>query len=69
MEISVGNSYSEYKLMHTFLEKLQQGGKYSAHIEIHHAELSRREKNCWSKIIIYIWLANWLFELGKFSKK
>ena len=26
-------------------------------------------KKCLSKIIIYIWLENWVFEFGKFSKK
>ena len=32
LEISVGNSYTEYRLMHAFLEIFQQGGKYSARI-------------------------------------
>ena len=31
-EISVGNSYNKYQLMHTFLDNCHQGGKYSAHI-------------------------------------
>ena len=37
LEIPVGNSYSKDQLMHTFLENLQQGGKYSAHIASHQA--------------------------------
>ena len=40
----MGNSYSEDQLMHTFLNNLQQGGKYSAQIASHHAELRRDEK-------------------------
>ena len=28
--VSVGNSYSEDQLMHTFLDNLEEGGKYSA---------------------------------------
>ena len=30
--------------MHKFLDNLHEGGKYSAQIAIHHAELSREEK-------------------------
>ena len=30
LSVSVGNSYSEDQLMHTFLDNCQQGGKYSA---------------------------------------
>ena len=40
----VGKSYSEDQLMHTFLDNFQQGGKYSAQIAIHQAELIREEK-------------------------
>ena len=40
----VGNSYSEDQLMHTFLDNFQQGGKYSAQIASHQAELRREEK-------------------------
>ena len=35
--ISVGNSYTEDQLMHTFLDNFQQGRKYSAQIESHQA--------------------------------
>ena len=30
LSVSVGNSYSEYQLMHTFLDNFHQGRKYSA---------------------------------------
>ena len=41
--VSVLNTYSEYQLMHKFLDKFHQGGKYSAEIAIHQKE-SRREE-------------------------
>ena len=41
---SVGNSYSEDQLMQIFLDKFHQGGKYTAQIDRHQAEL-RREGN------------------------
>ena len=44
LSIYVGNFYSEYQLMHTFMYNFHQGGKYSAHIAIHQAELRREEK-------------------------
>ena len=44
LSVSVGNSYSKDQLMHTFLDKFQQGGKYSAQIASHQAELRREEK-------------------------
>ena len=43
LSVSVGNSYSEDQLMHTFLDNSHQGGKYSAQIASHQAELSREE--------------------------
>ena len=43
LEISVGNSYSEDQLMHTFLDNFHKGGKDSGQIAIHKAELSREE--------------------------
>ena len=43
--ISVGNYYSDDKLTHTFLDNFHQGGKYSAQIASHQAELRREEKN------------------------
>ena len=44
LSISVGNSYSKYQLMHTFLDNFHQGGKYSAQIARHQAKLRREEK-------------------------
>ena len=41
LSVSVENRYSEDQLMHTFLNKFYQGGKYSAQIAIHQAELRR----------------------------
>ena len=41
LSVSVGNSYSEYQLMHTFLDNFQQGGKCSDQIASHQAELRR----------------------------
>ena len=39
LSVSVGNTYSEYQLVHTFLDNFHQGGQYSAQIAIHQAEL------------------------------
>ena len=39
--VSVVNTYSEDKLLHIFLNNFHQGGKYSAQISRHQAELSR----------------------------
>ena len=44
LSVSVGNSYYEYQLMHTFLDNFHQGGKYSAQIASHQAELRIEEK-------------------------
>ena len=41
--LSVGNTYSKDKLMHTFLDNFRQGGKYSSQIASHQAELRREE--------------------------
>ena len=43
LPVSVGNTYSEDQLMHTFLDNFHQGGKYSAQIASHQAELRRKE--------------------------
>ena len=48
LSVSVGNSYSEDQLMHTFLDNFHRGGKYSAQIASHWAEL-RREENLLTK--------------------
>ena len=39
LSVSVGNSYSEDQLMHIFLDKFHQGGKYLAQKASHQAEL------------------------------
>ena len=44
LSVSVGNSYSEDQIMHKFLDNCHQGGKYSAQIASHQAELRREEK-------------------------
>ena len=44
LSVSVGNSYSEDQLMHTFLYNVHQGVKYSAQIASHQAELRKEEK-------------------------
>ena len=44
VSVSVGNSYYEDQLMHTFLDNFHQGGKYSAQLASHQAELRREEK-------------------------
>ena len=41
--VSVGNSYSEDQLMHTFMDNFNQGGKYSSQIANHQVELRREE--------------------------
>ena len=43
LSVSVGNSYSEGQIMHTFLDNFQQSGKYSAQLASHQAELRREE--------------------------
>ena len=44
LSVSVGNSYSEDQIMHTFLNNFQQCGKYSAQLASHQAKLRREEK-------------------------
>ena len=36
---AIGKNYSEYQLMHILLDNFRQGGKYSAQIASHQAEL------------------------------
>ena len=43
LSISVGSSYTEDQLMHTFLDNFHQGEKYSSQIANHQAELRREE--------------------------
>ena len=44
LSVSVGNSYSEDQIMHTFMDNFHQGEKYSAQIASHKAELRREDK-------------------------
>ena len=44
LEVSVGNIYTEYQLIHTFLYYFHQCGKYSAQISSNQESL-RREEN------------------------
>ena len=42
LSVSLGNTYSEYQPMHTFLDNFHQDGKYSAQIDSYQAELMRK---------------------------
>ena len=44
LSVSVGNSYAEDQIIHTFLDNFHQSGKYSAQLASHQAELRREEK-------------------------
>ena len=48
LSVSVGNSYYEDQLMHTFLDNFHQGGKCPGQIASHQAEL-RIEENISTK--------------------
>ena len=37
LSVSIGNSYSEEQIMHTFLYNFHQSGKYSAQLASHQA--------------------------------
>ena len=41
LSVSVGNSYSEDQIMHTFLDNFLQSGKYSSQLASHQVELRR----------------------------
>ena len=41
LSASVGNTYSEDQLMHTFMDNFHQDVKYSSQIDSHQAELRR----------------------------
>ena len=43
LSVSVGNSYAEYQIMHTFLDNFHLSGKYSAQLASHQEELRREE--------------------------
>ena len=44
LSVSVGISYSEDQIIHTFLDNFHQSGKYSAQLASHQAELRREEE-------------------------
>ena len=44
LSVSVGNTYSEYQLMHIFLDNFHQYGKYSSHMNSQRVELRREGK-------------------------
>ena len=43
LSVSVGNNYSEDRLMHILLDNFHQCGKYSSQIASHQEELFREE--------------------------
>ena len=53
LSFSVGNTYSEDQLVHTFMDNFHQGGKYSSQISSHQSEL-RREGKCTDQNYLYI---------------
>ena len=63
LSISVGTYYSEYQLMHTFMDHFHQRGRYSAQIASQQAEL-RREMFYQSRIIEHLILTDLLFKSG-----
>ena len=56
--VSVGNSYSEDQIMHTFIDNFQQGGKYSALISSNREELGREENVYLPTILFYLILTD-----------
>ena len=58
LSVSIGNTYSEYQLMHIFLDNFRQGRKYSAQIASHQAELRREKTFTDQKIFIHFILTN-----------
>ena len=53
LSVSEGNTYSEDQLMHKFLDKFHQGGKYSAQMASHQVELRREGKLLIKKLYLY----------------
>ena len=51
LSVSVGNNYSEYQLIHIFLNNFHQDRKCSAQITSHQAELRREEKFTYQKYL------------------
>ena len=67
MSVSVGNSHPEDQMMHTFLDSFHQGGKYSAQIASHQAELRREEKFTYQKYLSISYLNNDYLNLDSIS--
>ena len=67
LSVLVGNSYSEDQLMHIFLDNFEQGGKYSAQIDSHQAELRRGEKFTDQKSLNISSLQNYYLNLDSSS--
>ena len=53
LSVSVGNRYSEDQLMHIFLDKFHQDGKYSVQIASHQSELIIEENFTEQKIYLF----------------
>ena len=56
--VSAGENYYEDQLMHILLYNFHQGGKYSAQIASHHAELRREENFTDKKFLSISYLQN-----------
>ena len=65
--VSVGNSYSGDQLMHLFLDKFCQGGKYTTQIASHQEELRREGKFTDQKYLSITSLQNDYLNLGSGS--
>ena len=67
LSVSVGNSYSEYQLMHIFLDNFYQCGKYTAQISRHQAELIREVKLTDQKYLSITSLQTYYLKLDSIS--
>ena len=68
LEVSVGNSYYEYQVMHICLKKIQSRREISSSDNHLSRRVKKIWKKCWSKILIVICLANWLIGFRSFNK-
>ena len=67
LSVPVGNSYSEDQLMHIFLDKFHQGGKYSSQISSHKAELTREDNFTDQKYLSITYLQTQYLNLDRSS--
>ena len=67
LSVILGNSYSEDQLMLIFLDRFQQGGKYTAQIATHQAELRREVNFNYQKTLSISFLQTDYFNLGRSS--